>query len=342
MAKLNITDSMITFIKENREKYKISAAKLADAIGKSSAYVSKFDKGDYKMISYDDLLDMLSAIGGSKSEGEKLLEEYFTNLISNNNDKNESNYDIKTYDNVLRMIDIPIELRDYINNLISENKLTISDIVNKANENADLPEFTKNQKYEFNEYYPYEKDKSNSYEKEYSFVKIKVNEDEIVKILSGNVTKANYLTMDAILYTISRMRKIGEHLSSIIADNILSKYHFYNLEGTKLSKLAEQIKNEAIENMNAMSDQSIFTLSEFIKVVSVFYNKDVDYAIAKTTGLHRNLMSDASLVMAIFDIPLFKVKDINIEDKRKLIKDIEELIVKYSELKANDDNYQII
>ena len=337
MIRLNITESMLNFIKDNRDKYNMKASVLAEKIDKSSAYISKLDKGDYKTISYEDLYFMLGKICGDETNGKMLVDDFLTNyIIDVNDDQLLEDYGLMTYDDVLRMIEVPSDLIDYINEEISNNNLDIIDIISKANENNDLPNFAKNPKYDYNVYYFNEKDEMQKSESNLSFIKIHLLDTVVLEILKKENPKSNYLTIQALLYTIYRQQDYDETLSSIMAENFLSKFHFFNLVGMRRAKFAAESKTKAFKEMDNMPTLFVSTLCNFANVTFSFFEKNPGYTISKISGFHHNLFEEASFVMAILDLPLYKLKDINIEDKRNFLKEVEQLITKNSKKKPGD------
>ncbi|MHB8065091.1 MAG: hypothetical protein ACYDG2_21155 [Ruminiclostridium sp.] len=355
MIRLNITEAMISFIKEARDKYKIKATDLAVKIDKSSAYISKFDKGDYKTISYNELCQMLSAICDNvnsnekveiSDEGKKLTDDFLTNcLLNDKDDLYDEDCGLMTYDDVIRTLEIPTDLVDYINSEIEKNKFEISNIINKANENADLGEYAKNPKYEVNTYYSIGEDelKENQANKsEVCFIKVNLEESIVIKILNKEITFYNYLTLKSLLYTIYRLKDIPESLSQLLANNILSQFHFYNLRATNMANFAEDSKNKAFEEMKNMPSALVSTTSNYANLIFSFYKQNPKYTSSKIYGLHKNLSTDAPLVVASLDLPLYKMKDLDADTKRKFLQDVKELINKYTEKKSETKEFQII
>lgn len=342
MFRLNITKAMIYFIKDTREKYNVKASELATKINKSSAYLSKFDKGDYKTISYEELCFMLHQICGDENMGKKLVDDFLTDFIKTSENVAEKeedvDYGLNTFDDVVRLIEIPSDLVDYINDKISKNKFEISDIVNKANENADLEDFTKNSKYEANVYYSYEKDdiKENSKKLADTFIKVTIQEANIIDILNKTITKTNYLTLKSLLYTIYRLQNIEESTSSYLARTFLDKFHFYNLKRFKIAELAEKSKTEAIKEMENMPSLFIRTISDFANITFTFFKKNPIYALSKINGFRENLYTDPAYTIALLDLPFYKLKDSDRDNKKKLMVEIDQLISKYSEKKPDD------
>lgn len=346
MFRLNITDAMINFIKDNRDSHNIKASLLATKIGKSSAYLSKLDKGDYKTISYEDLCQMLNAICDNEDDGKKLVDDFLTDYIRNKSieleEEEEKDYGLTTYDDVFRLLEIPPDLVDYINGEISKNKFKISDIVNKANANGDLPDFTKNSKYENNVYYPYEKEDSQEESKKptASFIKVNIQEEHVSDILNKTITISNYVTLQALLYTIYRLQKnIGKNLSSIAAETFSDKFHFYNLERTKYAETAEKSKTKVHEEMSNMPNLFVRTVNDFAEIAFTFFKRNPIYAISKIFGFRENLYTDPAFTIALLDLPFYKLKDLDRDDKKKLMNEMNQLISKYSEIKP-DNKYE--
>lgn len=333
MIKFKITEEMIDFLKSLREEYNIKAIDLAEKIGKTGAYISKFDKGDYKNISLDDLNNMASKIIGDEKKGCEAVENFLNNYILNN-----EIYDtgLLTYDDVIRKIDIPSDLIEFIDMEIKENNFKISDIVKYINSNSDLPDFTKDIKYEYNIYYSFEDSEENNN----IFIKVKLEESLVENILNKKVLKSNFLTIRSLVYSISRLKNVDKNLSILISESILSKYKFFNLKLEGFSLITEELKNNVKDELNQMPDQINNTIYHLISFICFIYKKDPYYSIRKVWGLRTNLNSDPSLFFALFNYPFFKMSELSFNNKSKFLKELNSLIKKYSKIQE-DDKYQI-
>jgi len=81
-------------------------------------------------------------------------------------------------------------------------------------------------------------------------------------------------------------------------------------------------------------------MSDFADITFSFFKKEPIYVISKIFGFSNNLYSDPSFNIAMLDLPFYKLKDLNKDDKKKLIDEIQQLILKYSEKKLDDNNYE--
>lgn len=365
LIKFEISPELISFIKALREKYNVKATDIKEKIGKSSAYISKFDKGDYKLITLKDFLTMIEAICNEKDLSFKLVDEYVKQRISSDKSEYSSDHGLSTYDDVIRIVTVPEKLIDFINdqlnNIYSKESFethTLQAFIEKINENSDLPDISKSDKYEYNIYYADLEDsdgckvdnggceecdqKGTCIKNNSAFVKVKLKFEEVSKLLAKEVAESNCLTITALLYQIFRENGINKNLAQICAANTMSQYGFYSLQAQKFAKITAEKRNKANSQLIEMSNQTQFVISNLIDFIYFMNKKNSSYVVKKMLGLNNNLYSDPSIIFAILDLPFSKTKDLSREQKGKMIQEISDIIIKYSDVKEDNNKYQII
>jgi len=339
MIKLNITEEMITFIKENMDRYSVKAADLAKGIKKTNAYISKFLAGDFKSLTYEDLCDMVNAICADKCESVNLVNEFLTSYILNS--KQSIYYDdigLQSFDDTIRQLSIPNQLVEYINSEMKNSNVSVKELVDRINSNSDLGDSTRDLKYEYNIYYRYETEEK---EKK-SFIKLKADYENINDILRKAETKCNYITVKSILYTLFRIKNNDEINSQLLAEYELNKFEFYNLYEQKLANIAKTSLEKSLSCLSDFPSEFVITIGKLIKCYDAFYKINPKYIAHKNAGLYRNIDDDPSLFISLLDAPLYKTKELEIDKKRKLVNEINELIEKYVSPQQVEDKYQII
>lgn len=349
MIKLNISPQIIKLVKEQRDAKNMNASTFAKRIGKTNAYVSKFDKGDFKTIELNDLYSLIGFIHIENGEspideavkiGEPIVNKFLDQyLLEDSEDSKISSIykddddGLRNYDEVYKKIDIPSALIDYLNDRIEKQELTYEKIVKHCNANYDIDEsIRKNNKLEFNTYYTNESNED-------GFIIFHLDIEEINSILKKDQIKCSFITILMILYTINRLSvkpKISPMSASQFSYQALDKYGFRTLNMMRLRNRIEKMKNSEFEKLKNLPIDTSFVFARMVGYFDYISKIDLNYIINKTSCIIDNINSDPSLLMSLMEIDLEPVKDLNIQKKRELLNDIKELIKNYSENKSSD------
>ncbi len=330
--KFDITDKLTDYLKKLRLEYKVNANVLAGKIGKSNAYISKFDKGDYKNISLEDLILMIESICGDKDTAYSHLDKYVIEYFSDPDRLKDTG--IKTYDDVIRQIDVPETLVDFINSEIERLGFTVDELINRINDNKDLDGLPK---YDYNLY----TEDDNGY-----IIYINLDIDTVKRILAKELLTSNWITLNSILYTLSRIDKTSPGnfsfgIAALIADNEMIEYKMYNLHSSIVAKLTNDRRISINQKLDELPDITLRTIYDFVDMFSIMSKKHLHYIIYKSYGLNENLGEDPSMLLALLGLPYDKTKSISTDKKKELLKDIADLFEKYSKIE-DSDKYQLL
>lgn len=352
MIKLTLSQDIIDFIKDQRNSKSLTANSFAKRIGKTPAYISKFDKGDFKNITLDDLYYLIGSIHyntdqieeipleEAKSIGEPIVNKFLDEYIENFPHSEEKEYiyyndeGLNNYDQVYRLLDIPSDLVDFINSTIEKKKISVDDILKRCNSNQDIDaSLLKNPKYEYNQYY---KDESN----DNLFIKFQIEKETLEAILSKEITSSNFISMLMILYTINRLSnnpKFGKKSAQFIALEVLDKFAYRNLSMKRDKNKVEKDRKKILEDFNKLPINTEFTLLQIIHIFNLFASQDLNYTINKAHNVLSNLKEDPSLTISLMEVDLEKTKDLSIDKKRQLIDAINKLVSDFSSTNGDSE-----
>lgn len=349
--KFTVNEILVSYIKDLRKDHKITVTAFSHKIGKSKSYITKFDNCEFKTITYEDFATMFTAI--SPTDAQLLMDEYFLSLIKNEHvEKNiDLSIDLYNYCNVMRPQKIPEQFVQKFNDMLKSKGLTVHDIVETANANEEVKHYSNFNQVPENEYCSLSVSditKSNTSDDDNitGYIKVKLNEEDIQNILDGKTQESHYYILLAIsnAYYMIDLRKSESKetkkdiykISMIAASNLLFNFHVESLKDYyKLKHIDEQMDN-LNHNLRNVSYSIQSILGGYIDLISKIYAQNYAYAERKVFGLDRNLKADAGFTIATMDLPFYKVKDLNQDNKKKLLKDIAKLIDNYS----NDEDYK--
>lgn len=348
--KFTVTEVLVSYIKEKRKEQNITVTSFAEKIGKSKSYITKFDNCEFKTLTLEDFKKIFLVLANDLEEiADELMEQYFLSLIKN--DYAEKNVDlmvdVSNYGNIVRESEIPVNLVKKLNQMLESKNLSVHEIVEIANSNEAVKDFPNYDLIEYNEYnsipVTVKTEENNNVE---IYIKIKLDENFVSSILDGKTTFCNYMTLLAIANAYyrhellkSESEKIRENiniLSLMSAHNLLFNFQLYALEDHfKVEKSKNNIQKLSTD-LGKISHSMQNTLVTYMKIITKVYEQDPFYAEDKVTGFRKNLESDPAFCIATMDLPFNKAKKLNTDNKKKLLKEISELIDRY----ASDEEYK--
>lgn len=351
MAKYDVTIELAALIKSIRIREKVTAKAIAEHIGKSQSYFSKLEKAEIKSIEQDELIDIFHFILGSEDAFQNFLNSSFFDIIKAS-DVRFSDEEINNkmwycnFDQVLRLIPIPSSLIDYLTHEMEKNNISIKYLCDRINGNEAIVGHIENlDDYSYNTWHIItEKGKLKQI-----FVKMKVDLDEIEKILTKEVESTNYITMRSLVFYVNIVKKYGYDKNISFAEyngitdetiHILNSHKFYSLE--ERHYLEQTAKNDAerdalISEFDRKNAETINSIIDFFKLCS-----DIDNL--KTTkrlnSFKKNLDWDGGFILRLISYSFYEIDDVSLEEKQHLLNEIYDLINKYKNKPVNDKTIQ--
>lgn len=345
MMKFTVTEILVSYIKDIRKEKKITVTEFAHRIGKSKSYVTKFDNCEFKTLTLDDFQKTFSALyEDDLNESEKAMDNYFLLLIKEKYVEQSIDLmvDLSNYSNIVKKVNIPHNLILKMNQILKTKNFTIDKIIDCANSNESIKHYSNYNLVDYNEYVPVPISES---KEPAIYIKIKLEKDYIESILEEKILVSNYFTLLAFanaIYTLETMHNnemdqdAKNKMALILAHNLLFNFQLYALEDYfKIKQSEENIQNLST-NLGIVSHSIQSTLGIFMDLVSHIYKQNPLYTEGKIRQMDKNIKTDAAFFFASLDIPLYKVKHLNTDTKKKILKEINILLDRY----ANDEDYQ--
>lgn len=341
MPKIVITKELAETLKTLRVQNNIKSAELATHIGKSAAYVSKLEKGDIQSLKTDSFESILNFILKGEENKDVIIETLYSSLKVKYSEE-EINQQIwfNNFDTVFRIIPLPFELIDEINELISTNHISKRKLLNIINDNQFLSEEDINDdSIPYNEWY---NDENNGI-----CIKIQLEDDLFENILNKKVDSSPYIFPYAILFyifVIISNKQINEMSNADIrncqdnATTILNKHKFYSIiERERLfSGKTESEREELLSSFDRTSKKIIFDILNHLKFLS---ETDVVKTNERLQCFLENIDSDAWFMLKLISLGYYKLESIGIQNKKSFLSDLEKLINEYSNTHEHLETY---
>lgn len=350
--KFTVSEILVSYIKEIRKSKKITVTEFASRIGKSKSYITKFDNGEFKTLTWEDFQTIFNALlVDSPEDAKKAMDDYFLYLLKNDYGLRSVDLDIDicNYCYVIKNIEVPKSLIKKLNQMLDKKNLTIDEIVDCANANTAVKHFANFNNIEYNEYSPIPV--SDATEEVKTYIKIKLENSDILPILSGESTETNYFTLLAFshayyLIVLKDNDNIDEETkanrATMMAKNLLFNFGAYVLTDSFRLEKNKEHTNKLFDDLLTTPHSIQSTLRGFVDLVTKINKQDSIYAEDKIYGMDKNLRADAGFFFAALDLPYHKLEKLNTDTKKQLLKDIKELINKYAEDESYQEQYELL
>lgn len=337
-------------LKDFRNQYKIKAKDVAKILDKSAAYVSKLEKAEIQQIERLELERILDYIAGD--DGYQKFMEYSSDLADE--EELQQSTMLLNFDWIERILPIPDELIEYINNKIQKNNIDIGVLAEYINKNDDLDSsfFEKyrisKENVEPNIWINYRDVDANSVQR--SFILVKISQQEISDILSRKQKKSNYLKVFIILYHIFKLEELNKRLVLEEKDRAsaqrrteekLQNFKFYTYASKRKLLLKVQGKLELDDVLSKFDTTNGMLTTKLLNYIALLSEIDVSYTNIKLEGIINNFESiDPSFAIAYMAIPLEKLSELPVGVKKEFLKGVSDLIQKCCDIEDGTSDFE--
>lgn len=331
MKTLQVTPQIGLAIKNFRVENQKTSKDVAYEIAKAPSYLSKLEKGDIKKIEVDLFVNLINTIGENKDNSLSIFcDKLFEKTETLDGISLSIAYNI---DSVLCRYKASAELFQLINNEMNSNNISIPDLVNELNSNKSIVGSLTTSEYKMlpdNEWVYNEKTDS-------QVVKLNYSEDYIQGLIVCETHSVIYLDMEALLFTLYKLKGIDETTARDESINTLVKY---NVVSSSIKRIKNK-KSELMEKMKNISNNPEFLDKSMDIIMSLTYLSayDESYAFDKMKIMTQNLHADPSFTVAFMGTNLLEIIKQPKEVKTQFFSDLKGLIEKHATQKSKIDLY---
>ena len=343
MAKYEVTPELGYTIKSARTQKNITAKSVAEHIKKSQSYMSRLEKAEIKTIDEEVLSSILMFIYRKEESDEPTLETILDSIYSTlelqyDDSEIEQQLWFYNYDTVVRRIPIPQALVDSFSEEMDKLGLTTAELCRRINANEGiLPDIVNSDDYPFNKWQA----RVVNHKIALCFIKMKINEQDIISILSREVDKTNYVIAQAISYYILKIMLYGSRVVLTENENrdltqrakdYLNKYGFYSIsEKNRLSKLAKN-QDERDRLLSSFDRENQELVTKIVAGIKVFSDLDIQNSNRILSAVIRNMDWDLGFLMSLAGLRFHELEGLSHNKKTELLSKINRLIKEYKEL----------
>lgn len=341
--KIRFSEELGFQLKEFRNKYQVKAKELAEFIEKSPAYISKLERGQIQQVDKKEFVKITNFIAKSE-EGYYL----FCEKIAEAADVKEldNNLLLLNFDLLERRIPINEHLIEIVKQMMDEASVNAEELISYVNQNEDLSqEFLNEHKLdpstiEKNVWLPYTE--ADSLDISHSFIFLDYSVNALIELLEGNIKKCEYMFLYAIVYHLLKLlykRKGMQYNDELInkckieAEEILLNEKFYSLSVKARLQEQSETEEEYKNLLNEFDVKNVEYVMDIISIINFLSEYDVSYTNDKLKGISENLKNgDPSFALAFMAMSINTLNDLTPIIKREFLKDVKDLIEKYTNM----------
>lgn len=337
MLKTPVTPELASTLKALRLQKNIQAKELAKKINRSSAYITKLEKGDVKSIENDLLDSILSFLTGGDPEGDELAEKiYAIRKQSPSKQEIEEQLWFVNFDTVSRRLPIPEKLILILNEKIEGNSIARSTLLRRINSNEALSSEEKNdESIEFNRWFiPKSNENAQS-------IKILLAEKDFYDILDRKLTFTSYVFIFSIAFYVLKIEKFGEQITIDDVENsnlmkettiLLNDYKFYSL-AEKSKKIANAETQEQFNEIwNSFDTENQEIISDILSGLKFASELDIQTTNIRLKEFSANMHKDIWFMLKLISLKYTDLDELSATMKKEFLNEVETLILKYKEL----------
>lgn len=328
MQFIPLTPQLGELIKSFRIRNEKTAKDISAIIDKTPSYLSKIENGSTKKIESSIFINMCNAITGSYEGIKNFIIFAF---------QNDTEYDKDTFITLLNIDDIlykfvpPKELLTYIVDKMSDNNISISDIREEMNANKDLLRLSETlyESLPYNIYAYVDDEKIDSV--------IKLSYDDItIKNILNNSSETNYVTLEAILYSLYKLcGKPAKDARIKAIETLNDRFDIISIrkEHTIVIKSKED-EEKYLGKLEPNVEKDFHSVMGGIRIALLLSQSKG--GSERIELLKNNLKTDLGFTFSFISTDLEKIFPLSKELKREFIRDLNKLIENYAT--KTDDN----
>ncbi|MBQ9197917.1 MAG: helix-turn-helix transcriptional regulator [Clostridia bacterium] len=338
MPKVVVDKKLSDTLKAMRLERSIQAKELAEKWGKTASYISKLENGIVKSIDYQELIKCLRIIVGKNSD------EYIDELVKTVNYKfSASEIDellwMDNFDMVFRRIPIPTDYVSCINNMMIENGITVTQLVDQINTNEFMPkQLRENEKIPTNIW---------MHDSGGTYIKMSVDYNAMENMLSREKKKQNYVFLLATTLYLFRLIDYASIETYAITSDQYSELKKKATEYLETYKIYTSFRKQAVisqanssreieEKLSQHDKDNLKIVRDVYEGIAFFSDFDVASANILLKQFNANMQWDSPFIMEIAGMPFSELGNCSHRIKQDIINQIRKILDDTLEIPENE------
>lgn len=337
MAKLPLTGEMADTLRELRLQNKIASKAITTALGRSPSYISKIESGFIKSIAEEEFDIILGMIFPECSTPQERLDKFVEYQVKKYGFESREDWVwFQNLDTVYRLIPIPAGLVSEINSILAEEIITLDRLIERINGNEELcAEDRDNEALPYNEWF--ERSDSDSR----MAIKMFLKKEEVENILNGKTQSCNYVTIQAIVHYLFKIKMYPEGGPCATQDlkliqkewlQLLDKHKFFTLSRKEMLLSQTHSKNQAKSILNEFDIENQKILNKLLRFIKMATDMDVLTTNKALKQFVSNLDWDYNFMLRVIGFNFAAIEECSFSNKLQMLKEIRDVVTKYKEM----------
>ena len=346
--KVNVTLLLQNALKQLRKEFNKRGDILSKELGKGASYISQLENGKIKEIEYDFLMEIFQTI--TCMSGDAFI-NYFSNFIDKVllSCKNKEALEPECWIHIFIVQDIKYPISNwiisFIKNKLGELHQSPENLVEKINTDGFRNRYSPTMDYIPNKaYVSTSSGQLDAFDDSFSvyiFASFNLDKYYISDILCGKINSINYMTMQIIFETLFLLESDHGAIAKTKTAKIMKDNHFFDTYEKYDLLFSNNKSEEEIINSNEFIfyDDLILNYQKKYKELkkelfekmddslSRYYSANQAYSCEAMEKILKNFRSDAGLVLALLNSPLYKLP---LEERPYFLKAYKNLLENYS------------
>lgn len=337
MSKIQLTTELADTIRELRIQNKIASKDVTDALGRSPSYISKIEKGQIKSISeeeFEKLLEIIIPECTNTQERVGKIVQY--QMKKDSHEDLERKVWFQNLDTVYRLIPVPKKLINEIKGILEQENISVEQLVKRINTNEEMLKEERD-----DESIPYNQWVESKSPDCKMVIKMLLNQEVVENILNGQKQTCNYVTMQAIVHYLFKMKMYdSEHefndneirLVQKEWEKLLDEHKFYTLSRKEWLLSNAHSKKEANNILNEFDIENQETIKQMLEYMKLQSDMNVVFTNTILKQFVSNLEWDSMFMLMVLGLKFDLIQECSHTNKVQILRDINKIITKYIEM----------
>ncbi len=343
MPKIEVTAELCDTLRSLRIQNKLQSKDVAMQIGRSPAYLSRLENGYIAHIDYNTLNVLIKTITRQDEIDHNVIETIINNLnIKYTKEDIDKQLWLTNYDTLKCMIPIPSHMIDTINEMLDQNNISRDYLLKRINANEALDQDDiKKSKLQHNIWFQNKNEDHPSHS-----IIIDMTRKDLDAYLDKTKTSGPYIFIFCIVFYIKKIIKYGNLVK--LENNIYEDLYNETSEFLKSFKFMTYTEKAALVGaaksadeldslMNSFDDKFYKLTGEIFAGFKALSEHNIETTTERLESFKDNMRWDLGFMLKLVDLPFRDLEDTSIDNRKKVLKEIECLIVKYTNLPKSNN-----
>lgn len=322
-----LTPELGMALKNFRIENNKTAKAVIEKFSKASSYLTKLEKGDIKKIDSKFLIELCNYITETGEGLTTFVKRIAPNYLSYSD---ESKLIITNIDDLLIEHNVPSALITDITDYMKKNNICVQQLVSKINANEDIINSPYFNSAPINEWI------MSDHQITSAMIKLDVPDSYVQDLIDQKISTAHCVIVEAILYALYRLG--DEEHAQTLANSKLHINNIFHYRGGNIVEINDDNMDNLFGGLEPEVSNDLQDIAFGLKIATSLSKQDGNGA-KRIKQIKLNLHTDLGFTFAYMSVDLLKLTKKDKEKKKSFLRELRELVQKYSQDETGFDIY---